>query len=85
MTCEKNSEGAMFGLGIFAYETDYETGYGHTRGAIGTMTYAIYFPESDISFSICCNLGTVFYNDLSPTFYDDLYAELMKVIFTGER
>ncbi len=82
LTCKQNSEGEMYGLGIFEFKTDYETGYGHTGGALGTMTYAIYFPESNISFSICCNLGTVFYNDLSPTFYDDLYAELIKVIFT---
>ncbi|MBN2890591.1 MAG: beta-lactamase family protein [Bacteroidales bacterium] len=85
LTFDENSEGDMYGLGIFQYETDYETGFGHAGGALGTMTYAIYFPESQISFSICCNLGTVFYSDLSPTFYQDLYIELMKVIFTGER
>jgi len=84
LTCKQASDEYMYGLGVFEYETDYESGYGHTGGAIGTMTYAIYFPESDVSFSICCNLGTVFYNNLSPTFYDDLLADLLKVVFMGE-
>jgi D-alanyl-D-alanine carboxypeptidase len=74
-----------YGLGIKEYKTTYESGFGHTGGSIGTMSYAIYFPESDISFSICCNLGGVFVSENTEMFYEDLYEELIKVIFTGER
>lgn len=73
-----------YGLGIMKYESDYETGYGHTGGSIGTMTYAIYFPDSDISFSVCCNLGAVFASDNTSMFYTDLYEELLGVILGGK-
>ncbi|MBN2892645.1 MAG: beta-lactamase family protein [Bacteroidales bacterium] len=80
-----NSEGDDYGLGIFKYKTDFETGFGHTGGALGTMTYAIYFPDSDISFSMCCNLGPVFVCNLNKLFYDNLFNELINVIFSEQQ
>ncbi|MEA3452179.1 MAG: serine hydrolase domain-containing protein, partial [Bacteroidota bacterium] len=62
-----------YGLGIYTFETDYGNGVGHSGGAIGTMTYAIYFPDSDISFALACNFGPVFGGELVTLFYDDLY------------
>ena len=70
-----------YGLGIYTFETDYENGVGHSGGAIGTMTYAIYFPDSQISFSLACNLGPVFGGELVSLFYNDLYEELIDVVF----
>lgn len=73
-----------FGLGIFKYETDYGTGYGHTGGGLGTMSFAVYFPDSETVFSICCNMGSVFESDNSERFNNELFDDLVKAIFTGK-
>jgi len=75
-------EGERYRLGIMKYETDHEYGFGHTGGSIGTICYAIYFPESEIAFSIACNLGTVFTSDNSRMFYNELFDDLLDVIFS---
>ena len=69
-----------YGLGIVRYETDFGYAYGHTGGAIGTMTYAMYFPDSQVSFVICCNMGLVFRSEKVSLFYEDLFEELITVI-----
>ena len=77
----ENFEDVNYGLGIMRYETDFGDGYGHTGGAMGTMTYAIYFPDSQISFTICCNMGAIFGDDKISMFYEELFEELINLIF----
>jgi D-alanyl-D-alanine carboxypeptidase len=81
MDIEQAYERGRYRLGIIEYETIHENGFGHTGGSIGTMSYAIYFPESEVSFSICCNLGTVFASENTKMFYDDLFQDLLSEIF----
>ena len=61
-----NSE---YRLGIVRYETALGYGYGHTVGAVGTMS----FPEAQVSFSMACNQSLVFGGSNVSLFYDDLF------------
>jgi D-alanyl-D-alanine carboxypeptidase len=74
-----------YGLGLQNYLTDYGDAYGHTGGSIGAVGYMMYFPDSDITFSMNSNLSGVFAGANSERFYTDLKDEFLKVLFTGSR
>lgn len=68
-----------YGLGIMRYKTACGVGFGHTGGSIGAGSFAIYFPDSQISFSMFCNIGAVGSDNIS-LFYYQLFDEIQAAI-----
>lgn len=75
------------GLGIGHYigeSRTYGEGYGHSGGYVGYRSEMIYFPDTEVTFSLATNSGSVLTGKNTNRF-GPLLMNLLSVTFTGER
>lgn len=80
----KAEEGPDYCLGIYHWDLEHGTSYLHSGMLYGILSVTRYYPDSDITISICTNLGGIFKSKNVDRF-QNLRKELVNVAFTGSR
>jgi D-alanyl-D-alanine carboxypeptidase len=68
------------GLGLEKITTPYGSIYGHSGGGFGTMTLLFYEPETETTFFVGANVGSIFESEAGELFYDQLLDDLVKIL-----
>lgn len=68
------------GLGLEQRITPYGAIFGHSGGGFGTMTLLFREPDTETTFFVGTNLGSIFESSAGEVFYQELLFDLVKII-----